>query len=548
MFIKRIFFAAALLLTTASIICAQEALKSTEEEYYDFLALEGVIERPSLGYRTLSDSVWNVPDDADGNVWAGNNLGTAKKLTDHISFKLYGPDWYNSFNTASPYGQNDGALWQGKGYNTSLTAGARLEAYGFEVTIKPMVCFSQNLEFDYMPSAYESEYGYFWKSGGSIDYPQRFGDEPFFTFDWGDTEIRYTWKTLTIGFGTQSPWLGPAWLNPMLGSNNAATYPKLDLGIRKTSIYLPWLHWYIGDIEARLWTGMLTESDYFDSDSSNDHNMINALSVSFAPSFIPGLTLGANRVFLTKWEWENLKYIGRLFTLSKGNTAEDQKISLTADWLFSKVGLELYGELGIDDYANASTILDYIKYPFHTMDYTVGLKKTIPIIPKYNIYSELIFEWNNFEMSQDFQLQWEYMGFYSHSIITQGYTNRGQILGAGSGSMGNSQYLGLNVYYPKGKAEIFVHRTNPDNNYIYSKAVYEKAGVVISETGKTLEMSYFSAFKATWTMGISNEYFITKDFSISGGYAFEIIVNPLYQNGLFTEYNNIIQSEIKYRF
>ena len=41
---------------------SQEALKSTEEEYYDFLSLTGVVERPTLGYRTLSDSVWTYND------------------------------------------------------------------------------------------------------------------------------------------------------------------------------------------------------------------------------------------------------------------------------------------------------------------------------------------------------------------------------------------------------------------------------------------------------------------------------------------------------
>ena len=46
-------------------ISAQEALKSIEENYYDFLSLTGVVERASLGYRTLSDSVWNFIDAAD---------------------------------------------------------------------------------------------------------------------------------------------------------------------------------------------------------------------------------------------------------------------------------------------------------------------------------------------------------------------------------------------------------------------------------------------------------------------------------------------------
>ncbi|MBR6143149.1 MAG: hypothetical protein IKQ23_02580, partial [Treponema sp.] len=45
-------------------IFSQEALKSTEEEYYDYLSLQGLAERPTLGYRTLSDNEWILTDEA----------------------------------------------------------------------------------------------------------------------------------------------------------------------------------------------------------------------------------------------------------------------------------------------------------------------------------------------------------------------------------------------------------------------------------------------------------------------------------------------------
>lgn len=528
-------------------IFSQEALKSTEEEYYDFLALQGITKRPYLNYRTLSDSDWTFIDDgtdteenagADKNVdtahvWQNNYLGKRRFINGNkkLAWKIYGPEWYNSFNTAAPYGQNDGALWQGRGYNTSLTGGARFEAYGVELTLKPQLSFSQNMAFDMLASAYVNEYGYFWgynylHNNSGIDCPQRFGDKPFFTFDWGDTEIRYTWKNLTVGFGTQSPWLGPAYLNPMLGSNNAPGYPKLDFGLRRTEIRLPWLKWYIGDIEGRMWTGMLTESDYFDTDSSNDHTMINGISLSYAPSFIPGLTLGVNRIFLTKWSWKNLKYIGRLFTTIKGNDihgdGEDQKVALNAVWHFPKIGFEVYGEFGIDDYATKAV------NPFHTAIYTVGFHQYIPL-PIYKLFpnrkldldlhSELIFEWNNFEMSQDFQLQWVYMGYYSHHQIRQGYTNRGQILGAGSGYFGNSQFLGYRVYYPRGSTMLSFHRFCPDNNYILNKAVETDAN--------TVNKDYWEHYESYIIWKLESSFFLFKSLCLTGSIAY---IHVYYRN------------------
>ena len=69
-------------------------------------------------------------------------------MNNAINLKIYGPEWYNSYNTEAPWGGNDGALWQGRGYNTSITTGARLEAYGFELTLKPNFFNSQNSSFD----------------------------------------------------------------------------------------------------------------------------------------------------------------------------------------------------------------------------------------------------------------------------------------------------------------------------------------------------------------------------------------------------------------
>ena len=177
-------FTIALFISGIQSVFAQEALKSTEEEYYDFLSLTGITERPTLGYRTLSDSVWNFKDvesyeensdgtftkvripgnETPGHIWKNNNLGTtftlwqpknpadnwfARGLKQGITARIYGPEWFNSYNTKVPYGYNDGGLWQGAGYNTSLTTGLRLEGYGFELTFKPQVSWSQNKDFDY---------------------------------------------------------------------------------------------------------------------------------------------------------------------------------------------------------------------------------------------------------------------------------------------------------------------------------------------------------------------------------------------------------------
>lgn len=531
----------------SNFLFSQEALKSIEEEYYDYLSLQGLMTRPTLNYRTLSDSEWKFNTDEEGNslkdseknVWKNNNLGEkltiyesdsteknffTKGIERKIKFKLYGPEWFNSYNSKIPYGQNDGALWQGAGYNTSLTGGARVEGYGAEITLKPQISFSQNKDFYYIPGVYGDAHSYFYT--GNIDLVQRYGDTSFWNYDWGDTEIRYTWHNLTMGLGWQSPWLGPAWLNPMLGSNNAPSYPKIDAGLRKTKVEFFGINF--GEIEGRIWLGKLSESKYFDEDETNNERMVQGLSATYAPSFLPGLTLGINRVFVTYWKSENLKYFKQLFTPSNpieialaGGT-EDQKFALNANWIFPTAGLEVYGEFGVDD-GSPNIFIN----TFHTAIYTVGLKKTIDFnfnklyekLP--NIKGEIIFEWNNFEMSQDFQIQWQYMGYYSHSLVKQGYTQRGQILGAGSGYFGNSQYLACKFYILKGYVMPFIHRWCPDNNYIYNMSVNTSANIE-----DELYIKHYAAFKTYFTLGINFDYFVTDSLQFFGALTTSYVYCP----------------------
>jgi hypothetical protein len=313
------------------------------------------------------------------------------------------------------------------------------------------------------------------------------------------------------------------------------------VGLRRTQVYLPWLGWYIGDIEGRVWLGKLTESDYFDNDSSNDERQLTGFSAAYSPSFLPGFTVGANKICINYWKDKSIKYLNPFYSENDQNIQEDQKASIFMDYIFPQVGFEIYGEVGIDDYA-AKKIQD----PFHTAIYTVGAKKSVSISKKHGISGEILFEWNNFEMSQDFQLQWKYMGYYSHGSVGQGYTQKGQILGAGSGYFGNSQYLGFRVYYPKGKTTIYVHWSRPDTNYLNNLGLDTS-----SETWTSQGLSQhekWAMYKAARIYGISSEYFITKSFSAGVEINTQFIVSQFYSRSDKAARNNYFALNLKYNF
>ena len=547
-----------------STLFAQEALLSVEESYYDMLALDGIIDRPTMNYRTLSDSVWNTQNLTEENsIWYNNKLSSDYFLYDILNVKVFSPDLYTSYNSASPYGINDGGLWQGKGFNTSFTAGAAIEAYGVSAVFKPQISFSQNRSFDFPNPAYAGAtyagkaavYGDY--SLTSVDAPQRFGNTSFWNFDWGDTEIRYSWKTITIGFGTQNIWLGPAQILPIIHSNNAQSYPKLDFGIRNQPIYIK--DFWCGNIEFRYWWGKLTESDYFDNDVTNDNNLITGLALAYEIPFLPGLRVGLNRTMLSPWQFsdkDNLAYsmwelLVPYMRGAAGWDKCDQRASFTAEYFVPKGGITVYLEWGKNDYN--SGLDNIIRYPFHTQAITAGFKKNVNY--KNNKFKgQFLFEITTLEGSMDYHFfyDWGSYGnnFYTHHYRTQGYTNRGQYLGAGIGSGGNSQYVSYKLYYPKGETTLFAQRTNPDLNYHYYLA-----------QGKTDHPKEYkkSSICATFDLGVSSTYYFTKNFRGGLTFVFDDIHNPMLNNTSYVydehgkiksihRYNIVTQVDFKYYF
>ncbi len=571
------------------LLSAQEALKSTEEEYYDFLSLTGIVERPTLGYRTLSDSVWTFKEiesfeenedgtftkvrtpgkESNGNIWKNNNLGTtytlwqpaapadnwfARGLKQGLTARIYGPEWFNSYNTAAPYGQNDGALWQGRGYNTALTAGVRLEGYGFELTFKPQVSWSQNREFEYIKPNYPgldtngnktvyndkaAKYGYYGVT--SIDAPQRFGDKNFWTFDLGDTEVRYTWKTFTIGFGTQTLWLGPAKINPIIHSNNAASYPKFDIGLKKTNLRMPYFDWDLGYIEARGWWGKLSESDWFDNDDNNNHNLISGLALYYQFPFLKELTVGMNRTMISHWNEISKYTLFKIFVPglsdSGGTDASDQRISFTVDYKLEKAGFEVYFEWGKNDFSPTKDT--YLIYPFHTQGWTLGVTKSFNM--PLQLKGEFLLEISNLECSADYDrlIPW-YSTFYAHHIVTQGYTNKGQWLAAGIGTGGNSQYLGIKVYHQKGYIHLFGQRRNPDLDFT----------MFIDTRNASTNNNPGQNIKAIYDFGLETLFYITHNFELTNGLIFERHFNRLNKNlnGFYATKENIFSFSLKAKY
>jgi len=515
-FSKKPFIFYCLLFSFFPFTLAGESSNTFIDSYdYDFFQGHTAI-RPYLNYYTLSD----------------NERYEIEK------FKLYDIEFFSSYNSTYPYGQNDKALWQGRGLNSSFSTGFKINSGLFQITFKPQIVFSQNVSFNFITPAYIGEpyqgnadtFGYYGIQ--YLDAPQRFGDDPFYKLNWGESEIRFLWKSITIGFGTQSVWLGPAKFNPILFSFNAPPFPKLDIGIRRTEFNL--FNTYLGDIEGRVFWGRLSESEYFDTIDDNNYRLINALSFSYNPSFATGLVLGFHRSLVSRWEDSDF---GTIFTLlnpfmsmSAGKDERDQRASITVEYSIPQVGFELYLEWARNDY---SPDMDFIlRYPFHTQAYTFGMMKKISSSALTSSEYTLFFEMSNIESSRDYEIMSRSTTFYAHHIVTQGYTNEGQWLGAGMGTGGNSQIVGILVGLEKSRIMVFLQRRNPDNDYVWFNA-------------DSREWEY--SFRTELSLGIKLAYRFNSSLSVNGGFVLSDTLNYYYEKSASStdKFNSYIFTSVR---
>jgi hypothetical protein len=282
-------------------------------------------------------------------------------------------------------GENDGSLWQGRGLSAAASVGLYGRAAIFEAAFAPEMSVSTNLPFDspLPPAAVQSPFAHPLYAG-RLDMPVRMGDDPYSRLGLGQSFARVTVGVFTAGVSSQNIWIGPGLFNSLLMSNNAPGFPHATFGTaRPVSIG-------IGSIFAQVVGGRLSESAFYDTVSSNNHDALSLLHVGFVPAGVPNLQIGFTRVFvLHQDDGFDLGSVLRPLVQAlfknglatpdnpSGNDPEDnQLLAASARWVLAGSGFEVYGEAGREDHA--ASVEDFIQEPDHAWGYVAGAQKTFP--------------------------------------------------------------------------------------------------------------------------------------------------------------------------
>jgi hypothetical protein len=404
-------------------------------------------------------------------------LASASSLTPRIPGASAGfaarvilPETRLAYNANLPFSANDGALWAGRGWNADVVFGGEIHWRRLRLLLLPEATYSANAPYDTaVPALFPPRPGSrsLWSSpfhtrAQSIDLPIRFGDHALRAIGPGQSTLAVDVGLVELGAATENDWWGPGIRNALILSNNAAGFPHLFVRTAHP------LSTPAGKVEARWMTGGLSESAFFDTLSANDLRSIAVLGVTVEPRGTSGLTVGAARsVYAPAPGWgaalvrfaDVFRDVGHPDAVPYSDTSmapgPDQLFSLFGRWVFPRNGLEAYAEWARAEFP--VSLRDFLVQPNHTQAYTVGLQWLSDSSSR--THGRLRAQGEATFAQQSTTYRFRPLGsWYTSRAVEQGYTNRGQTIGAAIGPGSSSQWIALDHLASEWSAGLYVNR------------------------------------------------------------------------------------------
>jgi hypothetical protein len=272
----------------------------------------------------------------------------------------------------------------------------------------------------------------------------------------GQSLLEYRFRPLAVGVTTENLWWGPGMWNALIMSNNAEGIPQAYV---KTAAPF---RTRFGSFEGRFLVGVLAESRFFDTVSSNDRRSLNAFALSLRTAFDSGLTIGVARASFAQMQGSlPLAHLGDVF-LSLPSTGREELQSVFARWSFPEAGTEIHAEWAR---LRLPSIRDLLVDPQHGQGFSVGAQwRGTPFLGNFRPTAKA-----EFTTLEQFNTRRGIQGpsFYTSIRVPQGYTQRGQVIGAMIGPGSSSQFLAGGLESSRYDVGLVLSRTRTDDDAYY---------------------------------------------------------------------------------
>lgn len=392
---------------------------------------------PQVVQRWMGDSVMAHP-------WQ------ARFTADSSHVQMLRPSVALNYNSAFPWGFNDGATWAGRGTTAVATAGFVARWRWASIRIEPLFFRAENRAFTLLGDTSRGVNPFVdQQRPGTIDLPQRFGNGAYQRLDPGQSELRIDAGSLAIGFSTMNQFWGPGIAHSLILTANAPGIPRLFIGTSR-AIVTP-----IGRINAQLLYGKLAPSGYEPTVAKRDR-FGSGLVASWQPPSGRGFELGLIRFFHRFWPDGGLRVadltvpFGSFFNdvqVYRGGPADNQLVSVFARLRGEESGFEVFGEFGRTD--RAIDVRDLSLEPEQNSAWTIGAAKSMQ--DARGVLYLIRAEYANGRISSIQRLARSQGTFYEHTPITQGHTQQGQLLGTPLLERTGGLEIGIDRWAPWGR-------------------------------------------------------------------------------------------------
>jgi len=426
--------------------------------------------RPLFSEALETDNIFD-PENTLENSSLTNFNSTFTFHNGRGKFTLLPVSMLNQYNSHHPEGINDGSMIPARGAQMRTDLGFYFKYSLLSISFNPELVYAHNKLYEGFPSGYKTTLNLqFPNSKGTIDLPERIGGFHYTKFLLGQSSVRLTYKPISIGLSNENLWWGPGYKNSLLMTNSASGFLHLTLNTVRP-VKTP-----IGSFEGQIIGGRLEESGYTEG-LPDDWRYLNAMVLSYQPRWVPGLFLGFTRSFMTYSEDMGSRLSDYLpvfsfLTKNKGGTdsevynqRQDQRISLFARWLFPESNAEIYFEYGREDHS--WDMRDFLMEPTHSSAYIIGAHKLLGF--KGERYFQVRGEITQMAASQTtINRGSSYDPWYHHSQLLDGYTHKGQLLGAGIEPGSNTQTLEISWNKELKQVGVEFERYVHNNNFWYN--------------------------------------------------------------------------------
>jgi len=442
---------------------------------------------PTFSFTSLPIHTGKKGVKIDPSLIGSKEYGTTLKtfLGKYGTLKILPVDFLMEFSSHHPYSRNNGSMIPNRGYQQLVSFGFFAELGPLSIQFKPESVYAENRDFEGFPdSHYDATWFRRFGLWNSMDLPERFGEKAYKKSLFGQSSIRLNYQGLSLGLSSENIWWGPSVRNSIMMSNQAQGFNNITFDTTRPVKTL------IGNFEWQVVTGRLEASGFRPPElperfgntelyypKEDDWRFYQGLTITYSPKWVKGLSLGFIRwvQFYGEFAKQNKDYFPVFDNLLRKNdryglfdgsleSGRDQAAGVFGRWLWQDAKTEIYAEYQMNDakYDIRDLVLDLD----HARAYTIGIRKVFQKNPTSKIY-ELLWERTRMQQTSSRLLR-EAGSWYEHSSVRHGYTNNGEVMGAGIGPGSNSHYLELAMIDKLDRYGIAFEFIEQDNDFFIS--------------------------------------------------------------------------------